>query len=323
MELFYVLFQIYRNNAGTLSFDGCICLVKRESGSINNIIGQKLRSHSYQLVVGIIGCDQREHRINNIIDLADIQRLRLTYQLHDHLTLTFCTLEVVSCRVTDTAVGGGLYTIQCLKTCSGQRLRLYTGYLGGLNNIVIQMFNLCIIYIDINAAHQVNRLRQCRKIHTDIILDIQVQVRVQHTDRLCRTSCGISCITFIIFTIGQVQIGITVDTDQFYFLGVIVDACNNNGITSVTASQLSCFTGIQTEQGNRGITFHGGYGRLLQGLVDLNLILLHLRLLNLIQLADNPESYYKNENHCNLNTKNQHPFFLSGCSLPGTSSASG
>lgn len=50
------------------------------------------------------------------------------------------------------------------------------------------MFNLSVIYINVDTTQQIYCLGQCSEVYADIVLNIQVQVRVQHTDCLCRTA---------------------------------------------------------------------------------------------------------------------------------------
>ena len=155
MKLTYILCQIHRNNTGTSSTD-CTCLsVKRESGCICNIISDHLRSHLQKLFVGIVGRNLREHSIDDIVDLTDLHGLCLTDKLLDHFSLTLGTLEIISCCVTNTAVGSRLYTVQSLKTCMCQRFRRYTRYLRSLYHIVIQMIDLCLININVYTAQQI------------------------------------------------------------------------------------------------------------------------------------------------------------------------
>lgn len=124
MKLFYIFFQIYRNYTGAFALYSSSRLVKRETSGIHDIVGQKLRSHCKKLIVGIIGSCQREYSIDNIIYLADIHGLCLADNLHDYFSLTLSTLEVITCSITDTAVGSCLYTVQCLKSGLCQRSSL-------------------------------------------------------------------------------------------------------------------------------------------------------------------------------------------------------
>ena len=184
------------------------------------------------------------------------------------------------------------------------------------------MLNLSIINVNVNAAQEINCLGHCRKVHTDIILDIQIQVLIQHAHGLLRTTCGICAITLVELSIRQIKIGITVYTDQFYFFGIIIDTCNNDGVTSVSASQLSCLTGIEAEKCHRCISLHGLQGRFLNCVIHFYFFRVYLRLLELIQLAYYPESKHQNQNYRDLDAEDHHALFLSGRFFLSSPSAS-
>ncbi len=68
------------------------------------------------------------------------------------------------------------------------------GYLSGFVNIKIHPFRFGRVDLDFHAAQQIDRFGYSLKIHNHIILNIQIQITVQHPDRFL-------CAAFIICVI--------------------------------------------------------------------------------------------------------------------------
>ena len=159
-------------------------------------------------------------------------------------------------------------------------------FFGSLLTVVIHMDNLRIGHIHIQAAKTVNDLRQSVKVHCRVFCYIQVQVGVQHGDRLFRASVSVRRVCFGICVVSQVQKRIPVYRNQFYILCVIVDAGDDHGIAVFCPQSRVLIPVVNTEQGVSGVACKLGRFRV-DGvphfLVDLDLAFVHYRLVYFIQ----------------------------------------
>ena len=129
------------------------------------------------------------------------------------------------------------------------RYIVHTQFLRHCQLVIIQMRNLYFHDLHLNAAQRIYGVDQSAETDCHIIRNIQIQIRIQHTDRLFRTTLRIRCIAFIISIIAQIQECIPENRDQFNFLRILIDTCYDNTVAPGTSSQLPV-SGIHTEQGN-------------------------------------------------------------------------
>ena len=88
----------------------------------------------------------------------------------------------------------------------------------------------------IDSAKQFHGFRNRLKIYAYKICHIQIQIGIEHIQKLFGAAFCICSIRFAILTISfrifaNPQICITIYGNQFHFLGIIVDTCNNHSIT--------------------------------------------------------------------------------------------
>ena len=112
----------------------------------------------------------------------------------------------------------------------------------------------------INSAKQFHGFRNCLEVYAHKICHIQIQIGIQHTQKLFRTTFFIGGVRFIILTVSlrifpDPQVGITIYRHQFHLFGVIVDTCYDHRITAGARFQFSVTT-IQTDQSDRRISLH-------------------------------------------------------------------
>ena len=141
-----------------------------------------------------------------------------------------------------------------------QRGVIHPCHFRGFHTIIVQMNNLFFFHLHINSTKQFHRLCHCLKIHGNKIGNVHIQIFVQHVDHFLGTAgtvrrIGKSIGIISIFIFSQTQIGIPVYRHQFYFLGVVIDACYDHRITVPVTLQL-VIPAVDSYQCDRGISFH-------------------------------------------------------------------
>ena len=116
------------------------------------------------------------------------------------------------------------------------------------------MYDLVLLHIDVNAAKCIDHVGHCREIHRNKVGDIQIQVFVQHADRTGRSAEIITLGRLAVFSVGIIQIRITVNRYQFDIFCLVVDARDQNGI-AVCFFVKAALSGIHTKQGDVCIAF--------------------------------------------------------------------
>ena len=116
------------------------------------------------------------------------------------------------------------------------------------------MYNLVLLHIDVNTAKCIDHIGNCREIYGDKIRDIQIQVFVQHADRTGRSAEIITFGRLAVLSVCIVQVSIAVNRHQFDIFCLVVDACDQNGIT-VSLFVKASLSGVHTEQCNVCIAF--------------------------------------------------------------------
>ena len=116
-----------------------------------------------------------------------------------------------------------------------------TYILAGVRYIIIQIFTFFLtLNINIYTTENINRLCNRFEIKGYIIIDINIQVTVQHRLLLSLT--------------GNIQIGVTIYRHQIYFMRIIVDIHQHDHIT-VAGLVNTLFTVVQTKTCNGSISF--------------------------------------------------------------------
>ena len=122
--------------------------------------------------------------------------------------------------------------------------------------------------LHLDTAKCIDRFDQTAETDCYIIRDIQIQVHIQHGDRLLRTAFGICAVAFIITVIAEIQIRIAVYGNQLDLMGILIDTGNNDRIASGSFAKIPV-SGIYAEQRDVPVTFQ-----------FLNLFTLYFRLYN-------------------------------------------
>ena len=134
---------------------------------------------------------------------------------------------------------------------------------------------------DIQPSKTVYHSYKCIEINGNIICDIQVKVGIQHGNCLCRSAQCICSVGLGVGIIFYIEKSISVNGHQLDSLRVIIDACNDDGITVLCVQLLILASVIQTEQCICGISCHLrcliiGYDILLCKICLLNIDLIQL-----------------------------------------------
>ena len=180
-------------------------------------------------------------------------------------------------------------------------------HLGCLLTIVIHMLDFSIGKRNVQSSQIIHNLCQCGKIRCGIIRNIQIQIRIQHGNRLFRSSIGIGGICFCIGSVSDIQKCISVNRDHTYLTGIIVYTYNDHGITILCRQIRSLTTGINSKQYIGFVPCHLWCFR-----IHRNRLTLQLRLLDLVQsgrnLSVDIQSANKQQKYNNF--KHKQYFFL-------------
>ena len=65
--------------------------------------------------------------------------------------------------------------------------RISGGFCRGVN-MAVELFHLCLVHIDLHAAKHIYDIGDNFKIYGHIMLNIQIQAGIQHTDGLLRAA---------------------------------------------------------------------------------------------------------------------------------------
>ena len=233
-----------------------------------------------------------EHVIDNADKRGHRHSLHLLQDPVQHISLTLRSLIVITCRVTDTAVGKRLQSIQGLRTGLCHFYDLLSGHLGSFRLITIDPLDLLRLYINLETADGIHHICHYVKVYGYVILDIQVQILVQHADGTCGAAKEITLRSLPVFTVGIIQIRITVNRQQFDIFCLVIDACHHESITMRIDGELS-FTGVYTIKCNVRITV--GYFRFffLHFFVNDHITGFDIYLLHFIQFGEDIETSCK------------------------------
>ena len=265
MQLQYIGIQSCRYNDTALNCSKFIVL--RESRCFINAVSDHCRDQLQDLCLGNRCFDHRENLIHDIKDCGKAGFFCLVNDHLDNSSLSLCTSHIQACRITDTAVGSSLYTIQMIGSDNRFlifRLRLRQLYrcitlaslFRSFHAVVVHMNDLRIGKRDIQSSQTVYYCYQCVKINGYVICNIKIQVCVQHINCLCRSAKGICCIGFGIGIIFHIEKCVSVNRYQLDCLRVVVDTCNDDGITVLCVQLLIPASVVQSKQCICGITRH-------------------------------------------------------------------
>ena len=252
MELLDIRLQIHRDYDTSQSGDGRCSLIKGESGRIPDLVLHKVLGIRQDLRGGEAGLDGREQLVDDLIDGSKIRLLSLLRDLLDHQPLPLSTGEVAACRGPDPGIGGSLDAVQLLQPRLRYGMGLLARHTGRLFHEFIQRSDLLRLQVDLNAAQEIDGIGDGRKVHSSIILDIQIQVLVQHVDSLGWSAEAVGRVTFLKLAVLDVQDGIPVNGDHADLLGLIVQAGDDDTVAAGADLQLPA-PGVDTKKGYIGV----------------------------------------------------------------------
>ncbi len=97
----------------------------------------------------------------------------------------------------DTGVGSCLHTVQKLRARLRHACRHIPRHLHKLHHIPAYIRDLFFLDINLYSAYCIYHIYQRIKIHRDIMLDIQIQILIQHRNRIFRASVRIRGVRLI------------------------------------------------------------------------------------------------------------------------------
>ena len=166
---------------------------------------------------------------------------------------------------------------------------------------------LCDIHL--HTAQRIDHIDQAGKTYRHKLLDIQIQIRIQHADRLLRAAACVGRVTLIVFIISQVHKGISVYRNQLDFLRILVDGSDDDRIASGILCQRP-HRGVHTEQCNIPVSFHDLQLFFTDTLVDDDLLLRNLQISNFLRPGYSPQHKQHNRKQQNFPDKKQNTFSL-------------
>ena len=230
----------------------------RESCRIVYTVTDQSRQKLQDFVFCHRSCNHREYIVHDLEDLAKTGRFCLADDHLDHTSLSLCTSHIKACCITDTTVRSCLYTIQmimilnCLDIIRSVRkfdwCIILTCFFGCLYTVVIHMNNLGIRHIHIQSTKVIDDRCQRIEVYGCIFADVQVEVCIQHCDRLFGFTVSIRCVRLGISIVTKIEKGISIYRNQLHIFCVIIYACNNNCITVLTAECSIFITVVNTKQ---------------------------------------------------------------------------
>ena len=240
MKLLYIGLQRYRDHNASQSGDGICSLLKGESGILPQRIFRKILGIGKDLRHRKVSGNAGEHFVDDVIDRSQITLLDLLHHLLDHQTLPFRTGKISSRSGPDPGIGSSLYSVQKLRTAILHVVDFLACHRAGLIDELIDILDFFFLHIDLHAAQLVDHFRHNAKVHGNVILDVQIQVPVQHIDGLLRTAKAVGRITLLQGSVANIQKGIPVYGNHLDLLGLIVQAGHNDGVRADALLQLTC-----------------------------------------------------------------------------------
>ena len=247
MQLCHIRNQILRNNDAAKSGQ-CICrFVQRKSYIVSQCVLAVCRSiHQYFLQCKA-GRYLRKHFVDNCVNRSQICLQSFLEHLLNDQSLTLCTGEVSSGGRADPGVSCSLTSVEKLKSAFFYPMGFLSCRSRRLINILVNVLDLFLFDINLNTAQKIDRIRDRAEINCHIILDIQIQIHIEHIDRHNRTAVAVCGITFLICSFRKIKKRITVHGNHFNLFRLIVQTGNNNTICTVSLPEIT-ITGINAKQ---------------------------------------------------------------------------
>lgn len=98
--------------------------------------------------------------------------------------------------------------------------------------IAVEVVHLDLIDVDVDAAERVDCLRESQETDRHEVRDVQVQVRVQHHDRLLGAARGVRRVALAVAVVSEIDVGVAVDRDDLHVARVLVDGGDHDRVAS-------------------------------------------------------------------------------------------
>ena len=169
--------------------------------------------------------------------------------------------------------------------------------------------DLFVCNVKRNPAQSVYRIDQPRKTDRDKILDIHIQIGVQHTDRLLRAASRISAVALIIFIVAQIHERIPVYRNQPDLLGIEIDRSDHDRVASgVLGQRTRC--GVHAEECYITIALHHLELLFADALIDHDLLFRNLQMSHFFRSGHAPQYEQHDRKQYDLSHEKQDSFPL-------------
>ena len=202
----------------------------------------------------------REHGVDDLREGREVGLLREVEALRDDFTLALRTLEV-AVHVAKAGVGHGLDAVQVLRAVlldvhGGRVLCADAGLQAGFVNVGIHIVESRLRDVDVHTAEEVDDVCHGLPVEGDVILDVEVEVFIQHRDGLLRSALGVGGVALrVAVTLSDVQVGVTVDGGQGDIASAHVDVCDDLYV-GVCALADVAVTGVDAEDSDGPVAGH-------------------------------------------------------------------
>lgn len=249
-----------RDDAGALLAHHLILQVLRKADGLADVVaGDALRELDDVGGVDVEG-HLRKHGVDDLREGREVGLLREVEALRDNFTLALRTLEI-AVHVTEAGVGHGLDAVQVLRAGvldihRGRVLCADAGLQAGFVDVGIHIVESRLRDVDVHAAEEVDDVRHGLPVEGDVILDVEVEVFIQHRDGLLRSALGVGGVALrVAVTLSEVQVGVTVDGGQGDIAGAHVDVRDDLYIGVCALSDVAV-TGVDAEDGDGPVAGH-------------------------------------------------------------------
>ena len=254
MEVFHVLFQRVRNDAGTLKAHVDLTAVHRETDGIHDFVLLDIHREIHAVLPGKACRDHREHIAREVRERTGIGLLCF---LHTELQNAALPLRsrVVVVHVAETRVSDCLNAVQVVHARVCQLHRTDLGALDRLGDVGVDVLKLRLTQINIDTAQNVNAGCDRLPVEGHVVGDVEVQVLVQRLDRKFRTADRIGLVDLIVIAVRETQIRIAEHTRNANLAVLAVDTHHHDDVRIVAASHRGV-TRVDTEGRNVPVALH-------------------------------------------------------------------
>ena len=235
VQIFDILLERVRNDAGALEAHVNLAAIHREADGLHNAVLLDIGREAHAVVPGET---RRNHREQVAREVRECRRIRLLCLLHAELQDAALPLgsRVVVVHVAETRIGDCLNAVQMVHARVRQLHRADLGALDSLRDIGVDVLKLRLGQVDIHAAEDVDAGRNRLPVEGHIVGDVEVEVLVQRLDRKFRAADRIGLVDLIVIAVRETQIGVAEHARNADFAVLAIDAHNHDDVGIVAAS---------------------------------------------------------------------------------------